>query len=60
MYDKTYCVNKGCPFKECSKHLHQLKNAKDKNRKISVAALDSVCRDYISFLVEEGFDNDNG
>ena len=50
---KTYCVNGNCPFKECDKHLQQLKNAKDKSKYIKVASLDSVCKDYLHYLLDE-------
>lgn len=48
---KTYCVNANCPFKKCDKHLQQLKKAKDKSEYVKVASLDSVCRDYLYYLL---------
>lgn len=50
---KTYCINSDCPFKKCDKHLQQLKKLKDKSGYVKVASLDSVCRDYISYLIEK-------
>lgn len=50
---KTYCVNADCPFKECDKHLQQLKKVKDKSGYIKVASLDSVCKDYLYYLLDE-------
>lgn len=49
MKDKTYCINADCPFTECDKHLHQLKN---KDGYVNVAAFDSVCSDYIYYLID--------
>lgn len=53
MYEKTYCINLDCPFKECDKHLCQLKNIQCEDKYVKIAALDSVCRDYIGYLVDE-------
>lgn len=53
MYEKTYCINLGCPFKECDKHLNQIRNVERKDKYVKVAALDSVCRDYIGYLLDE-------
>lgn len=50
MSEKTYCRNKYCPFKDCDKHLIHLKKKKGM---VNIANLDSVCKRYISFLVEE-------
>ena len=50
---KTYCVNASCPFKKCDKHLQQLKKIKDKSGYIKVANLDSVCRDYLYYILNE-------
>lgn len=50
---KTYCVNVDCPFKKCDKHLQQLKKMKDKSKYIKVASLDSVCKDYLHYLLNE-------
>ena len=50
---KTYCVNADCPFKQCGKHLRQLKKIKDKSQYVKVANLDSVCEDYLHYLLEE-------
>lgn len=49
---KTYCVNADCPFKKCDKHLQQLKKLKDKTGYVKVASLDSVCKDYLYYLLE--------
>ena len=49
---KTYCVNSDCPFKECDKHLQQLKKIKDKTEYVKVASLDSVCKDYLYYLLD--------
>lgn len=48
---KTYCINDNCPFKKCDKHLQQLKKTKDKSKYVKVASLDSVCRDYLYYLL---------
>ena len=50
---KTYCVNIDCPFKKCDKHLQQLRKIKDKSQYVKVANLDSVCEDYLYYLLEE-------
>lgn len=50
---KTYCVNADYPFKECDKHLQQLKKVKDKSKYVKVASLDSVCKDYLHYLLGE-------
>lgn len=52
MKDKTYCINADCPFTECDKHLHQLKNQCE-DEYVRVAAFDSVCRDYIGYLIDD-------
>ena len=54
MADITYCINVSCPFKDCERHLSQLKG---KDGDVSIAALDGTCRRYISYLVEV-LDND--
>lgn len=48
--DITYCINNECPFKDCERHLDRVKGC---DGYISVAALDGVCRRYLSHLVEE-------
>ena len=48
--DITYCINRDCPFKDCERHLD---NVKDCSGYIRVAALDGVCTRYIGHLVEE-------
>ena len=50
MNDKTYCINANCPFTECDKHLQQLKNQCE-NKYVKVASFDSVCRDYLHYLI---------
>ena len=50
---KTYCVNNNCPFKKCDKHLWQLKKVKDKSGYVKVANFDGVCKDYLSYLLDE-------
>ena len=50
---KIYCVNADCPFKQCDKHLRQLKKIKDKSQYVKVANLDSVCEDYLHYLLDE-------
>ena len=52
MADITYCMNMSCPFKDCDRHLCQVKN-KNRNEMVSIAALDGTCRRYISYLVDE-------
>lgn len=48
-----YCVNSDCPFKKCDKHLQQLKKLKDKSGYVKVVSLDSVCMDYLYYLLDE-------
>lgn len=48
--NKTYCMNKDCPFDDCDKHAIQLEG---KEGKYTFANLYSVCRRYISWLVDE-------
>ena len=50
---KTYCINADCPFTKCYKHLQQIKKVKDKSQYIKVANFDSVCPDYLHYLLEE-------
>ena len=50
---KTYCVNANCPFKKCDKRLQQLENIDSQNKHINIANLDSVCRDYLYYLLNE-------
>lgn len=52
-YTKTYCVNANCPFKKCDKHLQQLENMDSKIEHINTANFDSVCRDYLYYLLNE-------
>ena len=52
MNNKTYCINANCPFTKCDKHLHQLKKNKCEDKYVKVAAFDSVCRDYIRYLID--------
>ena len=49
MADITYCVNEKCPFTDCKRHLINLKS---QDGMVSFAALDGVCRRYISHLME--------
>ena len=51
-YDITFCCNKKCPFKDCERHLSQVKQPAPKGY-ISVANFDGVCRRYIGWLVNE-------
>lgn len=53
MNSKRYCVNAGCPFKECEHHLVNLKNTGCKRRSVKVANMDGVCRKYIGWLVDK-------
>lgn len=57
---KTYCVNANCPFKKCDNHLQQLKKIKDKSGYVKVASLDSVCKDYLHYLLDEIQENKRG
>lgn len=57
MADITYCINKQCPFKDCERHLC---HCKKKKGLISVAALDSVCRRYLAYLVDLAEGKNNG
>ena len=45
-----YCINKDCPITDCKKHLT---NVSADKALVSVAAFDSVCRDYLTLLLEE-------
>ena len=47
----TYCVNSDCPFKDCDKHLSQLKKMGDQNGQVIIADLDSVCRHYMHYIL---------
>lgn len=49
--NKVYCCNNNCPFKDCDKHLNNVRNLA-KQTVISVANLDGVCKRYISHLVD--------
>ena len=53
MNDKTYCINTNCPFTECDKHLDQLKKNQCEDEYVRVAAFDSVCRDYLGYLIDD-------
>lgn len=53
MTDITYCVNDGCPFRDCENHPWHLEGH-DPNEVHSFADLDSVCRRYIGWLAEQG------
>lgn len=58
MADITFCVNAGCPFKDCERHMSRIADACIKGGGyVSVSNLDSICKRYISYLVEEA---DNG
>ena len=46
---KTYCINNGCPFTSCEKHL---KKCRAKKRKVSVANFDGVCKKYLRWLLK--------
>lgn len=48
---KTYCINTACPFTTCEKHLSKLKPTKCKEAYVKVADYDGVCRDYISYVL---------
>ena len=49
---KSYCTNTTCPFTTCEKHLSKLKRMKHKGKYIKVAGYDGVCRDYISYVLD--------
>ena len=55
----TYCANADCPFKECYRHLCNLKKVdRDSNKYVNIADYSGHCRDYIGYLVrgtEYGF-----
>lgn len=53
MFDKTYCANSSCPFKDCERHLYALKDIEDKSRMISIANFDGTCRKYIGHVLDE-------
>lgn len=46
----TRCINANCPFTECERHLTKIEKATED---VSVANFDSVCREYISYLVDK-------
>lgn len=48
MPDITYCINAGCPFKDCERHL-----SKASGQYVNVANFDGVCRRYIGHLLNE-------
>ena len=48
---KTYCVNSSCPFKNCEKHLTQLEGIEDQSGQVKIASLDSICRDYMNYIL---------
>ena len=48
---KTYCINSNCPFKECNNHLSHVQDIEDKSELIKVANFDSICREYMNYLV---------
>ena len=48
---KIYCINTTCPFTICEKHLNKLKPTKYKEAYVKVADYDGVCRDYISYVL---------
>lgn len=57
MADITYCTIGSCPFKECKRHLSQLKSEKDKTKVINVANFGGVCREYLNYVYEEVKEN---
>ena len=46
----TYCINSGCPFKDCKNHV---KHAPKNQKYITVSNMDGVCRKYLSYLLDE-------
>lgn len=54
MADITYCINTGCPFKDCDRHDSKASQAAvDGRGYVSIADYSGVCRRYISHLVDE-------
>lgn len=49
LYDKTFCINKDCPFHDCDRHPILLKGIRTI---VYVAPLDGVCDRYIRYLLE--------
>lgn len=54
MYSSEYCDCYECPFKECVRHLSHLeKESKKKNKYVTLVNFASVCRAYLSYVLEE-------
>lgn len=55
----TYCANADCPFKECYRHLRNLKKVdRDSNEYVNLTDYSGYCRDYIIYVLrgtEYGF-----
>lgn len=53
--DITYCMNQGCPFKECERHPRTLKEVRrlHPGAMVSVTDFSGTCRDYIGWLAEK-------
>lgn len=49
-YDRTYCDNKECPFKDCFRHIS---NRPKLYKYLSIADYSGTCRRYITWLVNE-------
>lgn len=52
---KTYCINVQCPFRNCDKHPAVLKG---KQGTAVFAAYDSICRKYLSWVLERISNNE--
>lgn len=46
----TYCINSGCPFKDCKNHV---KHAPKNQKYITVSNMDSVCGRYLKYLLNK-------
>lgn len=52
--DMTYCTNTDCPFKDCERYWKHIKElAKQGEKYVSLADFSGVCREYISYLLNE-------
>ena len=58
MVKVTYCTNTDCPYDDCYKHFSKVKEVKEKgvDNYVNLADFSGVCRKYISYLVDNFFD----
>lgn len=53
MKNITYCLNKDCPYSECTKHYtksHKLKSIP--NKYVVVSDYSGTCREYITYILD--------